>query len=160
MLTLGFAGARTGSEFLVLRWQLDFIPTTERSCGVTKIKRKNSSNSARVALPDGPPKTVIYEALARLNRDFDQVLGDLQGLATMHVFPLRWQRKVLKILRTTLEETRACANFEVIEVLHEREEREWAGFGLIRRRSENPSELPPAVADPVTASVRKSPRRN
>jgi hypothetical protein len=144
---------------LVLRWQLDFTPTTERSCGVAKIRRKNPRNT-RVTLSKNPPKTVIYEALATLNRDFDQVLGDLQALEPMQVFPLRWQRRVLKTLRTAVEETRAWANFEVIEVLHEREEREWARFGRIRRRSEKPSELPAAVSVPATASVRKSQYRN
>jgi hypothetical protein len=31
-------------------------------------------------------------------------------------------------------ETRAWTNFEVIEVLHQREEREWVRFGRIRQR--------------------------
>ena len=126
-------------------------------CGQTK--RLNSKTPTHVAPSENPPKTQVYEALATLNRDFDQVLGALQGLEAMRVFPLRWQRKVVKTWRATLEETRAWANFDVIDVLHEREEREWARFGVIRRRSENPSEPPADVSGPATSSVRKSLRR-
>jgi hypothetical protein len=46
-----------------------------------------------------------------------------------------------------LEETRAWAHFEVVEILHQREEREWVGFGRIRQRSEKPPE-PAADIDP------------
>jgi hypothetical protein len=50
--------------------------------------------------------------------------------------PHRWQRKFLTAWRTTLEETRAWVNFEVIEVLHQR----WVSFGHFRQRSEKSSE--------------------
>jgi len=53
-----------------------------------------------------------------LNRDFEQVLGDLDRLGAQRLFPHRWQPKFLKAWRATLEETRAWANFEVVEVLH------------------------------------------
>jgi hypothetical protein len=95
------------------------------------------------AFPQNPPKTPVYDALAILNRDFEQVLVDLKRLETLRLFPRRWQRKVLKTWRATLEETRAWANFEVIEVLHQREEREWVSFGRIRQRSENHLRLSP-----------------
>jgi hypothetical protein len=129
------------------------------SCGVPKSKRQNSKNSVRAALPENPPKTMVYDALAVLNRDFDQVLGDLQRLEALCLFPLRWQRKFLQVWRTTLEETRAWANFEVIEVLHQREEQEWASFGRIRQRSEKPSASPADVSVPTKSSMRKSTRR-
>ena len=86
----------------------------------------------RAAFPGNPPKTLVYDALATWNRDFEQVLKDLQRLEALHLFPRRWQRQFLKEWRATLEETRAWANFEVIEVLYQREEREWTSFG--RRR--------------------------
>jgi hypothetical protein len=104
-------------------------------------------------------KTLIYDALAALNRDFEQVLGDLQRLEALRLFPRRWQRKVLKAWRANLEETRAWANFEVIEILHQREEREWARFGRIRQKSEKPFEHSADVSVPAKSSARKSPRR-
>jgi hypothetical protein len=146
-------------RFSVLHWRLDFVPVMKQSCGVAKSKRKNSKNSKRAAFPKNPPKTLVYDALAVLNRDFEQLLGDLQRLEALCLFPLRWQRKFLEAWRATLEETRAWANFEVIEVLHQKEERDWVGFGRIRQRSEKPSASPADVSVPTKSSVRKSPRR-
>ena len=96
----------------------------------------------RTAFPENPPKTLAYDALATLNRDFEQVLEDLQRLEALRLFPRRWQRKFLKGWRATLQETRAWASFEVLEVLHQREEWEWTRLGRIRQRSEKPSEPP------------------
>ena len=97
--------------------------------------------------------------LATLNRDFEQVLSDLERLEGLRLFPRRWQREFLKVWRTTLEETRAWVNFEVLEVLHHREEREWARFGRIRQRSEKPSEPRADVLAPAKSGGRKSQRR-
>jgi hypothetical protein len=131
----------------------------KQSCGVAKSKRQDSKYSGRAAFPKNPPKALVYDALATLNRDFEQVLDDLQWFEALRVFPCRWQHKSLKAWRATLEETRAWANFEIIEVLHQREEREWVGFGRIRQRSEKPSGIPAHVSVPAKSSVRKSPRR-
>ena len=109
---------------------------------MAKSKKRNSKNSVRAAFPENPPKTLAYDALAILNRDFEQVLEDLHRLEALRLFPHRWQRKFLKAWRVTLQETRAWASFEVIEVLHQREEREWNSLGRIRQRSEKPSEPP------------------
>jgi hypothetical protein len=106
-------------------------------CG--KIQKRNSKDSMRAAFPENPPKTPVYEALATLNRDFEQVLDDLQRLEALRLFPRRWQRKFLKEWRATLEETRSWANFEVIEMLYQREEREWVRFARIRQRAEKQS---------------------
>jgi hypothetical protein len=128
----------------------------KQSCGVSKAKRKNTKNSRRATFPENPPKTQVYDALAVLNRDFEQVLDDVQRLEDLRLFPRRWQRKFLTTWRATLEETRAWANFEVIEVLHQREEREWVSFGRLRQRSEKSSEPPVDVSVPTTSSMRKS----
>src|SRR5580658_4154069 len=114
-------------SFSVLRRQLDFVPVMTQSCGVAESKRRNSKNPMRAPAAENPPKTLVYDALAVLNRDFEQVLTDLQRLEELRLFPRRWQRKFLTSWRATLEETRAWANFEVIEVLHQTEEREWVG---------------------------------
>jgi len=130
-----------------------------QSCGVAKSKRQDSKNSRRAAAPENPPKTLVYDALAVLNRDFEQVLADLQRLEELRLFPRRWQRNFLKTWRATLEETRAWANFEVIEVLHQTEEREWVGFGRIRQRSEKSSGAPADVYGPAKSNVKNSRRR-
>ena len=103
--------------------------------GVVNSKRQNSKNSPQGGFPKTVPKVLVYEALATMNRGFEQVLGDLERLEELRLFPRPWQRNFLKTWRATLEETRAWANFEVVEVLHQREERDWVGFGRIRRRS-------------------------
>ena len=126
--------------------------------GVVNSKRKNSKNSPTAGFPKPVPKVLIYEALSTLNRDFEQVLGDLERLGELRLFPRRWQRKFLKTWRATLEETRAWANFEVVELLHQREEREWVDFGRVRQRSEKSSEPPPEVLVPTTSSRQKSRR--
>lgn len=74
---------------------------------------------------------LVYEALATLNQHFEQTLRDLNQLEELCFFPQRWQRKLVKTWRATVEESRAWANFEVLEVLHEEEEREWVRFGRI-----------------------------
>jgi hypothetical protein len=60
-------------------------------------------------------------------------------MEALRLFPLRWQRRFLKECRAILEETRAWANFEVIEVLHQTEEREWTRLDRRRRRLEKRS---------------------
>ena len=126
---------------------------------VVKPKRQRSKNSGQGSSSRKAPKVLVYEALATLNRDFEQVLCDLERLEELRVFPHRWQRKFLKTWRATLEETRAWANFEVVEILHQREEREWVSFGRLRQRSETSSEPPADMAVPTKSGGRKSRRR-
>lgn len=101
--------------------------------------------------------THVYGALAALNRDFDQVLRDLQRIEELRLFRHRWQRAFLKAWRATLEETRAWVSFEVVEILHQREEREWTRFGRMRQQQETPSES--AVQAPTKGLEPKSSRR-
>jgi hypothetical protein len=125
---------------------------------VAKSKRQKSQNSMHI-FPPNAPKFLVYDALAILNRDFERVLSDLERLRGLRLFPRRWQRKFLKAWRATLVETRAWVDFEVLEVLHHREEREWARFGRIRQRSEKPSEPRADVLAPAISGGRKSQRR-
>jgi hypothetical protein len=103
---------------------------------VAKSKKRSSKKSMRAAFPENPPKTLVYDALATWNRDYEQVLEDLQRLEALHLFPRRWQSKFLKEWRAALGEIRAWVSFEVVEILHQREEREWTSFGRRRRRLE------------------------
>jgi hypothetical protein len=148
-----FAPAQSQHIFPAVRWRLDFARVQKQSCVVAKPKRQNSRNSRLAAFFQSVPKVLVYDALATLNRDFEQVLADLERLEGLRLFPLRWQRKVLKAWRAALEETRASVNFEVVEILHQREERDWAGFGRIRQRLEKPSEVPPDRLIPTKSSV-------
>ena len=125
---------------------------------MAKSKRQKSQNSTYAFLPNAP-KALVYDAIATLNRDFEQVLSDLERLEGLHLFPRRWQHEFLKVWRATLEETRAWVNFEVVEILHHREEREWARFGRIRQRSEKPSEPRAELLAPAKSGGRKSQRR-
>jgi hypothetical protein len=61
--------------------------------------------------------------------------------------------------RATLEETRAWVNFEVVEVLHQKEEREWTSLARLRQRLEKPSEPPADMLDYAKSGVRKLHRR-
>jgi hypothetical protein len=126
---------------------------------VAKPKRQNSKNSRHAAFPKNASKVFVYDALATLNRDFEQVVVDLERLEGLCIFPRRWQRQFLKVWRATLEETRAWVNFEVVEVLHQKEEREWTSLARIRQRSEKPSEPSADRLDHVKSGVRKSQRR-
>jgi hypothetical protein len=107
---------------------------------VPKHKRQKSNHRALEAFPKNAPRVLVYGALATLNRDLEQVLDDLERLEALRLFPRDWQRKSLKVWRAGFEETRAWINFEVIEVLHQKEEREWIRFGRIRQQSEKPSD--------------------
>ena len=121
-----------------------------------KTKRQKSHDSTH-AFPENTRKVLVYDALATLNRDFEQVLRDLERLEELRLFRYRWQREFLKVWRATLEETRAWVSFEMVEILHQKEERDWTDFGRMRQRAEEPSES--AVAIPTKGREAKSPRR-
>ena len=107
--------------------------------GAPKPKRPNARNSLQQGFPKNAPRVLVYDALADFNRNFEQMLQDLARLATLNLFTERWQRRAFEACRATLEEARVWANFELIEVLHQREEREWVRFARIRQRAEKQS---------------------
>lgn len=80
------------------------------------------------------PKLRIYETLHALNQGFEQVLIDLGRLDR-----LGFHRDFLGAVRVIVEETRAWANFEVLE---RREQGDWERFGRLRRESEQKLEDP------------------
>jgi hypothetical protein len=127
-------------------------------CVVPKPKSPNTRKSLPQGFPKNAPKALAYEAFAGFNRNFEQVLQDLERLATL-VITERWQSRSIKACRATLEEMRAWANFEIVEVLHQREERDWVRFARIRQRAEKSSGTPADVSVTAKSSVRKSPRR-
>jgi len=83
-----------------------------RLCVVDTPKRPHTKNSHRLGFPKNAPRVMVYEALAGINGNFEQVLKDLEQLGRFDLFPARWQRNVFKVCRATLEEARAWANFD------------------------------------------------
>jgi len=76
-------------------------------------------------------KLLVYEVLHGLNQEFEQVLTELGRLGK-----LGFRRELLAEFRVVVEETRAWANFEVVETIHGREERDWFRFGRLHRQWE------------------------
>ena len=74
----------------------------------------------------------VYEILHALNRDFEQVLAELARLHELGMF----NRDLENILRIVVKETRAWANFELVEILQQREQDDWTRFGRLHRRWE------------------------
>jgi hypothetical protein len=77
-------------------------------------------------------KLRVYETLHSFNQGFEQVLADVQSLQEFPFF----RREFLRHFHIIIEETRSWANFEVAEVLHSREQHDWARFGRLRQRWE------------------------
>jgi len=82
---------------------------------------------------DTPNKLSIYEALYALNRGFEQVLQELDLLQQS---PLFRGNQFIKSCRLAVQETCAWASFEVLEILRDSEESDWARYGQLRRTRE------------------------
>jgi hypothetical protein len=89
-------------------------------------------------LPKPVERLAVYENLHALNRDFGQVLADLAKLQELGVF----QRNLGSIISVVVQETRAWANLELVELLQMEEQDAWAYFGRVRRRWEKKREDP------------------
>jgi hypothetical protein len=83
-------------------------------------------------LPKPVERLPVYENLHALNRDFGQVLADLARLQELGVF----QHDRGSILRVVVQQTRAWANMELVEVLQPLEQDDRAWFGRIYDRWE------------------------
>jgi hypothetical protein len=88
-----------------------------------------------------PRKQFVYETLHTVNQHFDQLMLDRQRLAELRLL----EQKDLKGLVSIIEETRAWINFELVEIMHQREQDDWAKFGRIRLRWERKYEDPEDV---------------
>ena len=98
-----------------------------------QTKPTNQSRKRRkpARINTAPSKLRVYEALHALNQGFEQVLTDLGRLEE-----LGFRGELLREFRVVVEETRAWANFELIETMQDREERDWARFGRLRYQQE------------------------
>jgi hypothetical protein len=72
-------------------------------------------------------KLVVYETLYALNRDFEQVLVHLERLQELGMFA----RHLGNVFPLTVQETRAWANFEVVQALQPREQEDLTHFGRL-----------------------------
>jgi len=77
-------------------------------------------------------KLRVYETLHSLNQDFEQVLADLKSFQEFPFF----SREFLNHFQVVIEEARCWANFEIAEVMHSREQHDWARLGRLRQRWE------------------------
>jgi hypothetical protein len=77
-------------------------------------------------------KLRVYETLHSLNQDFERVLSDFLRLQELPFL----RREFLNHFQVVMEETRAWANFEITEAMHQREQDDWARFGRLRHRWE------------------------
>jgi hypothetical protein len=96
-------------------------------------KRVEVRKTDATGVPKG--KVRAYAVLYHVNEGFDQVLAELQQLDTCGV-----RRQVSKNLHVIVEETRAEVNFELVELLQERELKDWTRFGRLRERAEKHSD--------------------
>ena len=76
-------------------------------------------------------KLRVYEILYSLNQGFEQVLGQLHQLEKLGLGQQPW-----RALRVIAEDNRAEVNFELVERLAEREQRDWTYFGRLRHERE------------------------
>jgi hypothetical protein len=77
--------------------------------------------------------TSVYELLSRIDDSFEQVLQEIRRVEQLPRFR---KQALIKPARRAVEEARAWTLFEILEVLHAREEEEWIRLGHERTRRE------------------------
>ena len=90
-----------------------------------------------------PQKLRVYENLFTLNQAFEQVLSNLRHLQDFPFF----RRETLREFQVVVEETRAWVNFDLIEVMHSREQDDWTRFGRLRLQWERKYRDPQDVSE-------------
>ena len=81
---------------------------------------------------------MIYDSLGTIHRSFEQILPEFQRL---HQIEGVRGRPPIKSVELAIRETRAWAMFEMLDVLHQHEEREWTRLGRVRSRQEGVREI-------------------
>jgi hypothetical protein len=90
-------------------------------------------------------RLLVYESLFTLNQNFEQILDGLERLGGLGPFRKRLRREFIKGCQLAVRETRAWANFELTHIMQAVEENEWGRYGRLRRRLENPGDVPAAA---------------
>ena len=96
-------------------------PPSVHVCLVSHVKTNKTSTA------------LIYDSLNVINRSFDEILQELEHLQHIDCFK---RRVPIKSVELAVRETRAWTMFEILEVLHEREESEWSRLGAKRSRED------------------------
>ena len=96
-------------------------------------------------------KLVVYETLHSLNQSFGQILADLRRFEEFPFF----RRQLLRVLTIVVEQTQAWTNFEVADVMHERELSDWTHFSKMHRQWEKRHRDPSDVLLEAEALKRK-----
>ena len=112
-------------------------------------QRKKTSSTGDKSSGDN---LAIYENLFALNQSFDEILDRVNRLHNWGLFRNQFQRQSIAICGATLRESRAWLNFEILQILENREERALAYFGRIRRDLEKALE---GHAKPVAKKARR-----
>jgi hypothetical protein len=86
-----------------------------------------------VLVLDNANPSLIYELLSDVNRSFDEILVGLESIQKSRWFR---ERQLIQTVELAVRETQAWTTFEILEVLHERVEREWTRLGRLRSRRE------------------------
>ena len=105
---------------------------------ITRPRQRDTPQRRGLPLQPYAEKLTVYETLHTLNRGFEQVLADLEKLEKLRLF----RPDLSNIFRIMVQETRTHVSFELIEVMHEVEQEDWALFGRQRRRWEKKYEDP------------------
>jgi len=77
-----------------------------------------------------PQKLHVYQAVYALNRAFAFTIQGFERLEELGAF----RRKHLQAFKAMAQELQSGANFEIVETLVDREEKEWAHFGGLVRK--------------------------
>jgi hypothetical protein len=104
------------------------MATTKPTRSPRRAQPNSTSARARGAARKHPAgRLLVYESLYALNRDFEQVLADFARLQELGVF----ERHLGNVFPVIVQETRAWANFEVVEALQPREQEDLTHFGRL-----------------------------
>jgi hypothetical protein len=74
-------------------------------------------------------KAALYKVIAKINRDFERVIADLEQLQA-----LGFRKERMTAFSVKVEELRSWVNSELLETQHDRELTDWARFGRLNRR--------------------------
>jgi hypothetical protein len=113
----GGLNVHAGSSFSNLQWYATLSDTWAMR---KRVKVPNVGVSSKVQ---------AYAVLYRINHGFEQILAQLQQFDNK-----RTRRRLSKRLQLIVEETRAEVNFELVELLQERELSDWTRLGAARQR--------------------------
>jgi hypothetical protein len=69
-------------------WAVDLAPRKSGHVVLEHPVRNHRNDSIPARIAKDPPKPLVYEALATLNRHFEQALWDLEQLRALVCFPI------------------------------------------------------------------------